>query len=396
LHTVLDGIVSEKPFYDEARPALCAILWGFCQKGRLVPVDEDGNTLENSAVLDQSRLSTIRLKLLPRESIGKLLQEGGFKETTETVADGLINLQEANQQLRASLRGLQEDVQLVSDTDIQTDAVGGLLDSLIEALSGRIDATDERLTVIKAQDEDLGEAIEETNQAREWYEEVVDVWNRRLTSLYQFDLQLAASDNRFGWVNQDVLSAVEAQRETLETFDGDWWTTDGWNVLISETETGLAAEIQASWETFVDEQGLAAFTDRIVDHPWIVPSTDLPAHVLNGFERTYITPIRKVLRWYNDIHETVAVLDSDSADTLVSATNRIADRDSLSEATDCKMEKLESRLDRLTRLVGDQTPDGIDQIGVLPEDRQAIDHRLERLVEDRELDIEAIEEGIIQ
>jgi hypothetical protein len=59
------------------------------------------------------------------------------------------------------------------------------------------------------------------------------------------------------------------------------------------------------------------------------------------------------------------------------------------------MEKLESRLDRLTRLVGDQTPDGIDQIGVLPEDRQAIDHRLERLVEDRELDIEAIEEGVI-
>lgn len=395
LHTVLDGIVSEKPFYDEARPALCAILWGFCQKGRLVPVDEDGNTLENSAVLDQSRLSTIRLKLLPRESIGKLLQEGGFKETTETVADGLINLQEANQQLRASLRGLQEDVQLVSDTDIQTDAVGGLLDSFIEALSGRIDATDERLTVIKSQGDDLGEAIEQTNQAREWYDEVVDVWNRRLTSLYQFDLQLAAGDSRFGWVNQDVLSTVEAQRETLETFDGDWWTTDGWNVLISETETGLAAEIQASWETFVDEQGLAEFTDRIGDHPWIIPSTDLPAHVLNGFERTYITPIREVQHWYNDIRETVAVLDSDNADTLVSATNQIVDRDSLSETTDCKMEELESRLDRLTRLVDDHTPDDIDQIGVLPEDRQAIDQRLERLVEDRDLNIEAIEEGVI-
>jgi len=47
MNTVLDGITSKKPFYDEARPALYAIIWGFCREGRLVPVDEDGNTLEN-------------------------------------------------------------------------------------------------------------------------------------------------------------------------------------------------------------------------------------------------------------------------------------------------------------------------------------------------------------
>jgi len=77
MNTVLDGITSKKkPFYDEARPALCAIIWGFCREGRLVPVDEDGNTLENSAVLDQDHLSTTRLKLLPREPIGKLLESG--------------------------------------------------------------------------------------------------------------------------------------------------------------------------------------------------------------------------------------------------------------------------------------------------------------------------------
>jgi len=103
MNTVLDGITSKKPFYDEARPALYAIIWGFCREGRLVPVDEDGNTLENSVVLDQDRLSTTRLKLLPREPIGKLLEAGGFKKTTETVTDGLINLQEANQQLRSRL-----------------------------------------------------------------------------------------------------------------------------------------------------------------------------------------------------------------------------------------------------------------------------------------------------
>jgi hypothetical protein len=49
MNTVLDGIVEQKPFYDEARPALCAIIWGFCRKGRLLPIDEDGNTLDDES-----------------------------------------------------------------------------------------------------------------------------------------------------------------------------------------------------------------------------------------------------------------------------------------------------------------------------------------------------------
>jgi len=77
MNTVLDGITSKKPFYDdEARPALCAIIWGFCREGRLVPVDEDGNTLENSAVLDQDHLSTTRLKLLPASRSGSSSNRG--------------------------------------------------------------------------------------------------------------------------------------------------------------------------------------------------------------------------------------------------------------------------------------------------------------------------------
>jgi len=119
MNTVLDGITSKKPFYDEARPALCAIIWGFCREGRLVPVDEDGNTLENSAVLDQDHLSTTIETASPRAD-REAPRIGGFKQTTETVTDGLINLQEANQQLRSSLTGLQEDVQLVLDTDVHS------------------------------------------------------------------------------------------------------------------------------------------------------------------------------------------------------------------------------------------------------------------------------------
>jgi len=161
------------------------------------------------------------LKLLPREPIGKLL-ESGFqsRRLTETVTDGLINLQEANQQLRSSLTGLQEDVQLVLDTDVHSGAVSGLLEAFIEELTDRTSTTTERLSVVRSQGNGLADAIEQTNDVQEWFDEVSDVWNRRLASLYRFDAQLTAGNDRFEWVDDDAQSAVTAQRDALKNFDG--------------------------------------------------------------------------------------------------------------------------------------------------------------------------------
>lgn len=395
MNTVLEGVTAKKPFYDDARPALCAIIWGFCREGRLVPVDEGGNTLENAVVLDQDQLSTTRLKLLPRKPIGKLLEKGGFKETTETVADGLINLQEANQHFRSSLTGLQEDIQLIADTDIRSDIVKGLLDTLIDELSNRIDATSARLAVVRLQGDRLGDAIEQTNDGQEWLDEVLDIWNRRLVSLYRFDVQLTVGDSEFEWINEDAQSLVAEQRDALATFEGDWWTTDGWKMLVEETTTGLGDELQQSWNEYVNERGLSSFVERLEEHPWIVPATELPRSVQPAFERAYITPLRELRRWYETIEETVSVLDADDEETLVAATDNTASVQPYADAIDDDIDVLESRLERLSTIVGDQSPDQVDRIGALPDDRQAIEQRLERLVENRELDIEQVDSGVI-
>ena len=395
MNTVLDGIVSKKPFYGDARQALRAIIWGFCREGRLVPVDENGNTLENSAVLDRDRLSTTRLKLLPREPIGKLLEKGGFKETTDTVADGLINLQEANQRLRSSLTGLREDVQLVVDTDVHSDTVAVLLEAFTDELADQIDATTDRLAVVKSQGDGLSDAIERTNETQEWHDEVVDVWNRRLSSLYRFDVQLTVEEHKFEWVDEDARSLVAEQRDTLASFEGNWWTTDGWKTLVGETTTGLSEEFQRSWSTYVDERGLSTFVDYLTDHSWVIPATELPTGVQVALEREYITPLRELRQWYETIDEAISSLSSDDEDALVSAADSIDNVEPLTEAVEYDVTELESRLEQLDSIVGNRTPDEIDQIGVLPDDRQSIDRRLERLVETRELDVEATDSGVI-
>lgn len=114
-----------------------------------------------------------------------------------------------------------------------------------------------------------------------------------------------------------------------------------------------------------------------------------------AFERAYITPLRELQQWYETIDGMISSLSSTDEDTLISAADSISDAESLSETITDDVAELASRLDQLTAIVGDYTPDEVDHIGVLPGDRQIIDRRLEHLIEQRELNIETTETGVI-
>ncbi len=396
MNTVLDGIVEEKPFYDEVRPALCAIIWGFCREGRLLPIDEGGNTLADEAVLDLDSLSTTRLKLLPRTNLSKLLEEGGFKETTETVADGLIHLQEANQQIRSKLTGLREDVTLVVDTDVRTDEVAGLLNALADELAERINTTETRISTVKSQDDGIKEVIDETNEAQEWVKEVTDVWNRRLSTLHQLDAVLTIRNRQFDWIDEDAQASIESRSSAVSSFDGEWWTTDGWSTLSGELVPDLTPKLERSWNAFVDERGLRELVSRIEEHPWVLSATDLPAGVHIAFEGEYITPMRHLQQWYETTERAITVLSTDAAsDEIVESTDELAQLEPLAETIEYSPSELERRLDELSSIVGDRTPDDVDQIGIVPDDRQRLDRRLARLVEQQELEIKETDEGVI-
>lgn len=396
MNTVLEGIVEEKPFYSEARPALCAIIWGFCREGRLLPIDEDGNTLEDDVVLDLDSLSTTRLKLLPTKPLGELLEEGGFKETTETVADGLINLQETNQQIRSKLTGLREDVTLVVDTDVRSDEVSGLLTAFADELTERVEAADDRLATVKSQDGDVEEAIDGTNEAQEWIEEVIDVWNRRHSTIQRLDAILTIGDTEFDWVDEDAQNSIESRSKAVSSYDSDWWTTDGWSSFSSELTPNLVSELERSWDSYAGERELGELVDRIEGHPWILPATELPAGLHIGFENKYITPMRHLLRWYETIDDALQTLaDEAPADDIVEATDDLVQVNSTTDNGASDPSELAVRLDTLSSMVGDRSPAEVDQIGIVPDDRQELDRRLERLVEQRDLEIQDTDKGVI-
>ncbi|AKH98628.1 hypothetical protein [Halanaeroarchaeum sulfurireducens] len=396
MNTVLEGIIDQKPFYAEARPALCAIIWGFCRNGRLVPIDEDGNTLRDEAVLELDDFSKTRLKLLPRENLGKLLEEGKFKETTETIADGLIHLQEANQQIRSKLNGLREDVTLVVDADIRTEEVTELLTAFADELTEQIDSTDARLSTVKSQDEDIGDVIDETNDIREWVKEATANWDRRLPALQKLDAILTIGNRQFNWIDEDALAAIESRSSAVSSFRGAWWTTDGWSTFSENLVPDLAHELEGSWNTFVDERDLRELVNRLEEHPWVVPATDLPTGVHIAFEGEYITPMRQLQQWYKTVEKAVTTLSGDAdTDEIVKITDDVAQLKPLADAIEYSPAELDTRLDKLSTIVGDRALNDVDQIGIVPEDRQKLDRRLERLVEQRDPEKEDIDEGLI-
>ncbi|QCC47680.1 hypothetical protein [Halobellus limi] len=398
--TILDGIVDRKAIYEGARPALCAIIWGLCRKGDFLPVDETGDSVELDAVIDLDELTTTRLKIASGDGVRSALEKGGYIDTTETVPDGIVRLQGANEALESRLSSLKEDVELVADSDVQTQPVRGLLESFAETLERERREASERREAVKSGDTDWAETVENTSAAQEWYEDAKEVWDLRLPALAKLDTLLVLAEQPFGWLTDDCETASQALRDGIEAFDGEWWTHDGWDRFNDARTVSPSLEdtIEDSWETF-ENSGIATLVDELRAHPWLRPATEFESNVRPAFENEYLTPLRRVTRWYDGLSEAVALVtggttDSE-ADDFVRATNTLVDREPLDAIATDDVTALQATFEDLCSIVGDREPSGVTAIGLLPADRDSVESELERLAERHELSIERTEAGVI-
>ncbi len=398
--TILDGIVDQKPLYEEARPALCAIIWGLCRKGDFLPVDEAGDSLELDTVLDLNGLATTRLKIAEGTGVREALEEGGFLESTETVPDGIVRLQTANESLAGRLGSLIEDVQLVAESDIHTRTIRELLQSFVEALKGRGEEAVERREAVKSGDTDWQQTVEATNDAEEWYEDAAEVWNLRLPALVQLDAQLVVSQQPYEWLTEDCETARSQLRDDIEKYDGEWWTHDGWDKFNDACTVSPALDdaIENAWESYKASTDIADFVAQLEEHPWIQPASDFESNVRPAFEREYVTPLRRAATWYVDVSEAVTLIVSGTtgtaADDFIRAANTVSETEPLRTVAG-EVDELRTTFEELERIVGERSPADITAVGVVPQDRESLDRELERLAEQHDLDVERTEMGVI-
>jgi hypothetical protein len=399
--TILDGIVEKKSIYEDARPALCAIIWGLCRKGDFLPVDETGDSLELDAVIDLSKLTTTRLKIAGSGGVRGILRDGGFIDSTETIPDGIVRLQSANDTLAGRLGSLVEDVRLVAESDLQTRPVRNLLESFVEELEAKQQSAIDRREAVKSRDTDWEDVVEATNDDQDWYDDAEEVWSLRLPALTRIDSQLTLAQQSYDWLTEECETASQTLRESIDGYEGEWWTHDGWDRFndAQTTSPALDDEIETAWDSFRAETEVDAFVDGLQEHPWIRPASEFGSNVRPAFENKYVTPLRRAASWYEDISDAVATVTggttNSEADDFIRATNTLLDSEPLAVVAGSDIDELRDTFEELQTLVGDQSPTDITAIGVLPSDRESLDSELERLVERHDLSIERTETGVI-
>ncbi|GGM47988.1 hypothetical protein [Haloarcula argentinensis] len=399
--TILDGIVKKKPIYEDAPPALCAIIWGLCRKGDFLPVDETGDSLELDAVIDLNKLTTTRLKIAKSGDVRGTLREGGFIDSTETIPDGIVRLQSANDTLAGRIGSLVEDVKLVAESDIQTQAVRILLESFVDALEAEQQSAIDRREAVKSRDTDWEDVVEATNNAQEWYDDAEEVWSLRLPALTRIDAQLTLAQQSYDWLTEECDTASQTLRESIDDYEGEWWTHDGWD-RFNDAQTTVPAlddAIETAWDSFREETGADGLVEELQAHPWIQPLSEFGSNVRPAFESEYITPLRRAASWHEDVSDAVSTVISGTtnaeADDFIRATNTLLDSEPLAVVAGSDIGELRDTFEELQTLVGEQSPTDIAAIGVLPSDRGPLDSELERLVEHHDLSIERTETGVI-
>jgi len=399
--TVLDGITDRKPIYEDARPALCAVIWGLCRKGDFRPVDEAGDSLELDSVVDLTELTTTRLEIAGGSGVREALETGGFVDSTETVPDGIVRLQSANETLAGRLGSLAEDVELVAESDVGTRPVRGLLDSFVDALEDERQEAVDRHEAVQSRDTDWRRVVEATSDAQAWYEDAEDVWTLRLPALAQLDARLTLAGQSFDWLTDECETARRTLRDSVAEYDDEWWTHDGWDGFndARAVSPSLDDAVEAAWEGFRASTDVDAFVRTLEEHPWVRPPTEFGSHVRPAFENEYVTPLRRAVSWYESVSAAVTTVTGDTtgtaADDFVRATDTLVDTDPLREVTGRDVDALRATFDELRAIVGDQPPSDVTAVGLLPSDRESLDATLERLVERHDLSIERTETGVV-
>jgi len=228
-----------------------------------------------------------------------ILRDGGFIDSTETIPDGIVRLQSANDTLAGRIGSLVEDVRLVAESDAQTRPVRNLLESFVEELEAEQQSAIDRREAVKSRDTDWEDVVEATNDAQEWYDDAEEVWSLRLPALTRIDSQLTLAQQSYDWLTEECETASQTLRESIDDYEGEWWTHDGWDRFNDAQTTSPALDdaIETAWDRSAETE-FDAFVDELQEHPWIQPASEFGSNVRPAFESKYITPLRRAASWH--------------------------------------------------------------------------------------------------
>lgn len=413
LATVLDRASDAEPLFANTTtddsgpsPAMLAVLWGLCRAGVFRVITVDGDPADVDKVLSERSHPSLALRpVTPGRRPKEVFVEYDLIESTQSENQGYLELNSRLKTIETRANSLADEAEVKHETAIETEAVGALLDGIIQATTAIADTAARRQNDATTDDVDtLEEIVSEALDHKTTLEIAEEQYEERLAHLLQLEglLRLATID--IEWVDDDFAEDAEALREQLAAqSDAEWWTQDGWRSLYRELDERASAiqSLTTAWETQQDAIAPGQLRSHLEDHPWLIEATELPDRGVHPqFQRQYLDPLRNVHSTLNRIETAMNALTdqepgSEDEKRLIETIGRLEAID-WSTATESVVETHRDVFETLTAVVGDTAPEELTGIGVLEADAEVLKSQLEELdIDDEPLSITEIDAGVI-
>ncbi|MBD3157175.1 MAG: hypothetical protein GF309_00170 [Candidatus Lokiarchaeota archaeon] len=209
-------------------------------------------------------------------------------------------------------------------------------------------------------------------------------------------------EKRLSWINNECVSAAEKLRREIEgVAEVNWWIEEEWQVFFGRlnSRAKLAELLEKVWDDFTKAAGMDRLNSDLTDYAWILPPSEVNASIYPGFERMFLTSLRRFRYSYTDMMEAFKVIFGDVGRTrkyqVEKAHQRIESGESLDYLDEISVPEMKLKIQKLNNVPISGALNSISAIGVWSDDAELLRGKIADIARSRTLSLEEFEGGIV-
>lgn len=388
---LLQHLVTQESLYSRCRPAIVAILWGFCQYGTFQPVDEEGQPVDANDLLNENQWHELRLRLGPTDSLRPILEQLPFVGETHTSNQAIVKLKNHIVKLRAQFEDLRTEIQTANDDAIAA-PVRTLLRTYQDTLQERIGALSESRSALNNPQPDWKNIVESFLSDERWLSDVKSCWRQRQAQVLHMDALLALPKRHQAVLSATAVSSIASlEEEMIEAQALPWWTSDGWQQFDEQLThyPAAVAALEEWWKEGLASADRGSLLEKLREHPWLQTLQEFSATKLGDRFRTdYLDPLRGYQRTVQRAAQVIEPLVKDVSSLDEQAIKRtlghLAAGTPIALPSAESVAKLKDTLQALNTLTDQKGPAEVATIGHWPDDRGVLIEHLQTIARTEE------------
>ncbi|QDG52067.1 hypothetical protein FIV42_15345 [Persicimonas caeni] len=386
VNRLLELIAEAEPIYEDAKPALIALIWGECRRPmtRFRVVGNDGSPVDEDVLLDRSRWHETRIQLFgdPDEDIREILERIPTVDPGVTIGEAFDHWRQYLNNNRQRLRALLKVVEY-KDEKIRQPETSRLMSAFLDGLRSRRDEIDSQLEQLKQREANWDALADASLAVGNWIDGARETWDLRGASLFEFEALLVLQSAGFPWLTDKTDTELSKLRSELDDARNiEWWSEQGWSDLrdtVSSLPDARSA-VREAWTAYCEDGDRLELFEAVNENPWFASLDGFyTLQVQDEFERAYLRPLRHFQNEFDRLRRGVEPLvdqneaDIDRLDRAVKALRTLAQKHEQMKAdSEVAITELRTKWQYFKAVIGEYRPGDVAGVGMWPDDEPGL------------------------